>query len=88
MKKFEFNQAVFYRIGKYCFFGSGSVGVIRIIDTFKTSASYDIVGQIFSTIFQFGLFGLFAYMSKKETIREVTDTDIIEMEKILKDNLK
>jgi len=87
MKKpnFEFNAKKFYSVGKYCFFISGVIGVIRIIDLWNQLKSYDIVGSAFSTIFQFALFAFFAHLSNKENIREVNDGDIIKMEEALRE---
>jgi hypothetical protein len=82
----EIDMKRFYLIGKYCFFTTFLIGVIRLIDLWSSFKPYDLVGSIAMTLFQFALFGFFAYMSNKQDIAEVNDGDIIKMNEAL-DNL-
>lgn len=81
--KYNFKQADFYKIGKYAFFVSFVIGVIRLIDTWKETLAYELVGMIASTVFAFALFQLFAFMQKKELVTELSDGDVSQMNKAL-----
>jgi len=81
--KFNFQQKDFYKIGKYAFFTSFVIGVIRLIDTWKDTIAYEIVGMIASTIFAFALWQLFAFLQRKELVTELSDSDTAQMNKVL-----
>lgn len=79
----EIDAHKFYTIGKYAFFTTGVIGLIRVVDLWSELASYDIFSSIASTIFQFTLALFFASLAKKEFITELKDEDIIKMNKAL-----
>jgi hypothetical protein len=81
--KFEIDMKKFYLVGKYMFFISFLVGVIRTIDLWSEFKAYDAVGSIASTIFQFALFGFFAHLAKKQDQAELNDGDIFKMNEAL-----
>lgn len=85
MKYPEINAKVFYFIGKYSFYSIGIIGIIRVVDLWSTLKSYDIISSSFSIIFNLSLAAFFGYMQKQEDIKEVNDSDIIKMDKILND---
>lgn len=79
----QLNPERFYRTGKYVFFGAGVIGLVRIVDLWTSLESYDIIGSIFSTVFQFALFAFFAHLQGKENIKELDDGDIFKMNEVL-----
>jgi len=81
--RIEITPSRFYTIGKYMFFISGLIGLIRLLDLWSTFKSYDVFSSIASTIFAFTLSAFFAHLQGKENIREVDDGDIFEMNKAL-----
>jgi len=89
MKKmnFKIDQERFYMVGKYIFFLTGTLGIVRILDLWTQLKAYDVVSSIASAIFQFLLSALFAYLHSKEFVKEVPDKDVEAMNKAL-DNLK
>lgn len=73
----------FYAIGKYAFFMTGFIGLIRIVDLWTVLKSYDIFSSIANTIFNFTICMFFAYLQGKEDVKEVNDGDIIKMNEAL-----
>jgi hypothetical protein len=83
LPKFQLDPERFYRTGKYMFFISGIIGIIRVLDLWRELKAYDVVGSIASTTFQFALFLFFAYLQGKESVKELNDSDIFKMNKAL-----
>lgn len=79
----EMDALKFYTIGKYCFSVIGLVGLIRIVDLWSELASYDIFSSLASVVFNFVLAIFFANLAKKEFVRELSDEDILKMNKAL-----
>jgi hypothetical protein len=76
--KLEFNQDTFYLVGKYVFFTSGLIGIIRILDLWNTFKSYEVVSSLDTTIFKFALWILFCHLGKKKPV-ELDDGDVFKM---------
>lgn len=79
MKMPEINARKFYIIGKYAFFVSGFIGMIRIVDLWSVLESYDIFSSLANVVFNFTLAAFFSYLQGKEEITEATDADIKRM---------
>lgn len=75
----EMDALKFYTIGKYCFFVSGLIGLIKVVDLWDKLASYDIFSSLASALFNFVLALFFANLGKKEMIRELSDEDAIKI---------
>jgi hypothetical protein len=83
LPKFQLDPERFYRTGKYMFFVGGLIGIVRILDLWSELESYNIVGSISSTAFQFALFLFFSYLQGKEQVKELNDSDIFKMNEAL-----
>jgi hypothetical protein len=81
--KLEIDSEKFYLIGKYAFFVTGLVGMIRILDLWNFLESYDVFSSIASVIFNFTLSAFFGYLQGKETVKEVNDSEILKMDEYL-----
>lgn len=81
--KFQLDPERFYRTGKYLFFTSGIIGIVRLLDMWTMYKAYDVISSIASTLFQFTLFAFFAYLQGKENIKELNDGDIFKMNEAL-----
>jgi len=82
--KLEFNQDAFYLVGKYVFFTSGLIGLVRILDMWNTFKAYDVISNLATTLFQFALWALFCHLSKsKKAPVELNDGDVFKMNEAL-----
>jgi hypothetical protein len=77
--KFEINAKWFYIVGKYAFFVSGLIGLIRIVDLWSILKSYDIFSSLSGVVFNFVLSAFFSHLQGKEEKIEITDPDIFKM---------
>ena len=81
--KLEINPIRFYTIGKYAFFITGVIGLIRVVDLWTELKSYDIFSSIAGVVFNFALASFFSYLQKKEEVVEINDPDIFKMNEAL-----
>jgi multisubunit Na+/H+ antiporter MnhG subunit len=81
--RLELDAKKFYLIGKYAFFITGVIGLIRVVDLWSELKSYDIFSSLANTVFTFTLFLFFAHLQGKEDIKEVNDEDIFKMNEAL-----
>lgn len=77
--KLQINAKWFYTIGKYSFFVSGLIGLIRIVDLWEVLKSYDIFSSLSGVVFNFVLSAFFSHLQGKEEKIEITDPDIFKM---------
>ncbi len=82
--KFQLDPERFYRTGKYLFFIIGVIGLVKLLDMWNTYKAYDVISSIASTAFQFCLFAFFSYLQGKESVKELNDGDVFEMDEALK----
>jgi uncharacterized membrane protein len=79
----EMDPKRFYQVGKYVFFTTAVIGLIRVVDTWSELKSYDIFSSLAMTIFYFVLCAFFAKLQKEQDVKEVSDGDIIKMNEAL-----
>lgn len=70
---------VFYQVGKYCFFVSGLIGLIRVVDLWSQLQSYDIFSSLAGTLFNFILAWFFASLQGKEEVSNASEEDVKHM---------
>jgi multisubunit Na+/H+ antiporter MnhG subunit len=75
MKLPEIDPIKFYAIGKFAFFTTGLIGLIRVVDLWSSLKSYDIFSSLASSIFSFTLAAFFSHLGKKELVKELSDED-------------
>ena len=81
--RWEIDAKKFYTIGKYIFFTTGLIGLIRVVDLWSSLEAYNIFSSLAMTLFQFILSAFFSKMQKQEDIKEVNDDEIIKMNEAL-----
>lgn len=79
----QLNPKVFYQIGKYCFFVTGLIGLIRILDLWNELKSYDVFSSLAGIAFNFTLAWFFASLQGKEEVSDASDEDIKHMNNAL-----
>lgn len=85
MKLPEIDAKVFYMTGKYVFFVVGLIGLIRVVDLWVELKAYDIFSSLAMALFYFIMAGFFSKLQKDNDVKEVTDDDILKIDKAIND---
>lgn len=88
LPKIQIDPERFYRTGKYLFFTTGIVSIIRLLDMWSQFKAYDVISSISSTLFQFLLCAFFAHLQGQQEqgqqeVKELDDGDIFKMSEAL-----
>lgn len=83
ISEIQIDPTKFYKIGKYLFFVSGIIGIVKLLDMWNVYQAYDIVSSVAGLLFNFLLSGFFAHLQGKENVKELNDGDIFKMNEAL-----
>jgi len=79
----QLSPKVFYQVGKYMFFISGLIGLIRVVDLWSQLKSYDIFSSLAEAIFKFTLAWFFSSLQGKEEVSDASEEDVKHMNEAL-----